>query len=96
MPPVGSKEFHFLDCLASDLDRFITYADLKHHVLEQAGSTDTTEEGTFCQNLKSRIKKKWVPQIDRLISHVMPMSRIQEALELCATHETAKVILKPW
>lgn len=36
------------------------------------------------------------PLIDLLISHVMPMSQIQEALELSATHETAKVILRPW
>jgi threonine dehydrogenase-like Zn-dependent dehydrogenase len=34
--------------------------------------------------------------IDRLVSHVLPMSRIQEAFELSASHETAKVILKPW
>jgi len=34
--------------------------------------------------------------IDLLISHVMPMSRIQEAFELLATGETAKVVLKPW
>ncbi len=36
------------------------------------------------------------PLIDLLTSHVMPMSRIQEAFELCASHQTAKVILKPW
>ena len=36
------------------------------------------------------------PVVDLLISHVLPMSRVQEAFELCATHETAKVILKPW
>ena len=36
------------------------------------------------------------PLIDLLISHVIPMSRIQEAFELCASHQTAKVILKPW
>jgi threonine dehydrogenase-like Zn-dependent dehydrogenase len=36
------------------------------------------------------------PLIDRLIRHVLPMSRIQEAFELSASHETAKVILKPW
>jgi len=36
------------------------------------------------------------PLIPLLISHVMPMSEIQAAMELCATHETAKVILKPW
>ncbi|MHB0858734.1 MAG: zinc-dependent alcohol dehydrogenase [Anaerolineae bacterium] len=36
------------------------------------------------------------PLIDLLISHVLPMSRIQEAFELSASHQTAKVILKPW
>ncbi len=36
------------------------------------------------------------PIIDLLISHVIPMGRIQDALALCASHETAKVILKPW
>jgi threonine dehydrogenase-like Zn-dependent dehydrogenase len=33
---------------------------------------------------------------DRLISHVLPMSRIQKAFELSASHQTAKVILRPW
>jgi len=36
------------------------------------------------------------PLIDLLVSHVLPMSHIQEAFELCASHECAKVILKPW
>jgi len=36
------------------------------------------------------------PLVERLISHVLPMSKIQEAFELSASHETAKVILKPW
>jgi len=36
------------------------------------------------------------PQIDLLISHVLPMSRIQEAFEISASHECAKIILKPW
>jgi len=31
-----------------------------------------------------------------LISHVMPMSQIQEAFELSASHECAKIILNPW
>ncbi|MCC6446045.1 MAG: zinc-binding dehydrogenase [Armatimonadetes bacterium] len=34
--------------------------------------------------------------IPLLISHVIPMSQIQKAFELSASHETAKVILKPW
>lgn len=36
------------------------------------------------------------PLIPLLLSHVLPMSRIQEAFELSASHETAKVVLKPW
>ena len=49
-------------------------------------------------NLYPRIVKviQESPILDLLISHVMPMSRIQDAFELCASHETAKVILKPW
>jgi threonine dehydrogenase-like Zn-dependent dehydrogenase len=36
------------------------------------------------------------PVVDRLISHVFPMSRIQEAFETSASNATAKIILKPW
>jgi len=36
------------------------------------------------------------PVVDQLISHVMPMSQIQEAFELSASHECAKIILNPW
>lgn len=36
------------------------------------------------------------PIIDLQISHVLPMSDVQRAFELCASHETGKVILKPW
>jgi threonine dehydrogenase-like Zn-dependent dehydrogenase len=36
------------------------------------------------------------PVIDLLISHVMPMHDIQHALDLCASAQTAKVILQPW
>ncbi len=36
------------------------------------------------------------PLIDELISHVIPMSEIQAAFELSASHETAKIILQPW
>lgn len=66
--PVGTKEFHFLAYLADQLDRFVPYADLKRHVLRAAGSRDGTEEATFCQKLKNRIKTKWVPKIDRLLA----------------------------
>jgi len=36
------------------------------------------------------------PTVGKLISHVLPMSRIQEAFELSASHQCAKIILKPW
>jgi hypothetical protein len=36
------------------------------------------------------------PAIDKLISHVLPMGHIQEAFELSASHQCAKIILKPW
>jgi L-iditol 2-dehydrogenase len=36
------------------------------------------------------------PLVGRLISHTFPMSCIQEAFELSASHQTAKIILLPW
>lgn len=36
------------------------------------------------------------PHIDRLISHVLPMSQAQQAMELSASHNCAKIILQPW
>jgi hypothetical protein len=66
--PVGSKEFFFLDCLVRELDHFVSYADIKQYVLRQSGGSDSTEEATFCQQLKNRIKrKKWITEIDRLV-----------------------------
>jgi hypothetical protein len=32
----------------------------------------------------------------KLITHVLPMSSFQEAMEICATHNCGKIILKPW
>ena len=37
--PVGSKEYHFLACLAQNLDQYVAYADIKHEVLRHSGST---------------------------------------------------------
>jgi len=34
--------------------------------------------------------------VESLISHVFPMTQAQEAFETCASHECAKVMLKPW
>ena len=36
------------------------------------------------------------PQIDKLITHVMPMREVQKAWELQLTGNCGKVILKPW
>jgi len=36
------------------------------------------------------------PVIDKLISHVYPLSEVQQALELSASHQCAKIILQPW
>jgi len=36
------------------------------------------------------------PTIEKLISHVFPLTQVQQALELSASHECAKIILKPW
>ena len=36
------------------------------------------------------------PVIDRLISHTFPMSRIQEAMEVSASGQCAKILLRPW
>lgn len=42
------------------------------------------------------IRRSPYTKVGKLISHVLPMSRATEAFELCARHETAKVILEPW
>lgn len=36
------------------------------------------------------------PLAEKLISHRLPMSRLQEAFEISASHESAKIILDPW
>ena len=36
------------------------------------------------------------PLLDLLVSHVIPMSQIQDAFEISASHQNAKIILKPW
>ena len=56
--------------------------------------------GSWHYNLRSFPKIMQViqesPLVDRLVSHVIPMSEIQSAFELSASHQTAKVILQPW
>ena len=36
------------------------------------------------------------PLLEQHVSHRLPMSRVQEALELCASYQCGKVILDPW
>jgi threonine dehydrogenase-like Zn-dependent dehydrogenase len=35
-------------------------------------------------------------KLDVLISHRFPMSQVQDALALSATHECGKIVLDPW
>jgi hypothetical protein len=66
--PVGSKEYHFLACLAQQQNMFVPYADLKSCVLRRSGSTDATDEATFCHKLKGRIKARWIPKFDLVMA----------------------------
>jgi hypothetical protein len=43
-----------------------------------------------------RVLRATGPQLDLLISHRFPMSRVQDALALSATHESGKILLDPW
>jgi threonine dehydrogenase-like Zn-dependent dehydrogenase len=56
--------------------------------------------GSWLYNMKDYHKVMQViqqsPLIDMLISHSMPMSQIQNAFELLASGESAKVVVKPW
>jgi len=36
------------------------------------------------------------PVAAKLISHVLPLSQVQQALEICAGHDCAKVLLRAW
>jgi hypothetical protein len=66
--PLGSREWAFLACLADQLDQFVPYSDLKRTVLSRTGSSGEVDEATFCQKLKSRIKKEYIPGIDTVIA----------------------------
>jgi hypothetical protein len=65
--PVGSKEHAFLQRLAAEADHFVPYRDLKRAVLRETGSCDTADEATLCHKLKSRIKRRFIPEIQRLL-----------------------------
>jgi threonine dehydrogenase-like Zn-dependent dehydrogenase len=59
-----------------------------------------TLAGSWLYNLADYPKVMQViqesPLIDMLISHVMPMSQIQEGFELLASGQCAKVVINPW
>lgn len=66
--PVGSQEFHLLACLAESPDRYVPYADLRREVLRRGGGRDTRDEATFCHEIKRRIKKRFAPEIDSVLT----------------------------
>jgi hypothetical protein len=66
--PVGSQECHLLACVAENLDRYVSYSDLRREVLRRSGGRGTRDEATFCHELKRRIKKRFVPEIDLVLT----------------------------
>jgi hypothetical protein len=65
--PVLSREYFFLLCLAWQPDRTVTYTTIREFVLARTGGADTRDEATFCQQLKSRVKRKYIPEIDQVV-----------------------------
>ena len=66
--PPGGKECHFLDCLWRHAGAVVPYADIRHHVMQQSGSRDAVaDEATYCQKLKSAVKKR-ITNIDDVIA----------------------------
>jgi len=74
--------------------------DLVLHVSPDTIRKGLTLFGSWLYNLADfpRVMRviRESPLIDMLVSHVMPMSHIQQAFELLARGECAKVVLKPW
>ncbi len=66
--PPGGKECYFLECLWQHAGAVVPYADIRHHVLRKSGSRDAAaDEATYCQKLKSAVKKR-IPNIDDVIA----------------------------
>ncbi|MFL5804545.1 MAG: zinc-binding dehydrogenase [Roseiflexaceae bacterium] len=76
------------------------YDDLKLRISPDMLRKGLTLIGSWHYNLNDYPKIVQViqesPLIDQLVSHIIPMSEIQAAFELSASHETAKIILHPW
>lgn len=77
-----------------------SYGDLAIRVSPDMIRKGLTVMGSWHYNLNLFPKIMQViresPLLDTLVTHTFPMSDIQGALELSATHQTGKVILKPW
>lgn len=63
---LATKEYHLLTILWRHVNELVPYRVMKEYVLAQTGSSDTTDEATFCHKLKNRLKQT-IPQIDLLI-----------------------------
>ncbi|MBI2297342.1 MAG: zinc-binding dehydrogenase [Armatimonadetes bacterium] len=76
------------------------FQDLSIRVSEDMIRKGLTLRGSWHYNLAGYPKILKViresPVIDKLVSHVFPMSRVQDALEVSASHDTAKILLHPW
>jgi threonine dehydrogenase-like Zn-dependent dehydrogenase len=74
--------------------------DLKIKVSPDTIRKGLTIRGSWHYNLTLYPKIMQViqesPVIDDLISHILPMSDIQKAFEISASHQCAKILLKPW
>lgn len=74
--------------------------DLKIRVSPELLRKGLTIVGSWHYNLNDYRRVMQVirqsPLVAYLISHVFPLSRINDAFEACASHKTAKVLLKPW
>jgi threonine dehydrogenase-like Zn-dependent dehydrogenase len=75
-------------------------AELKITVSPDMIRKGLTVRGSWHYNLSlfPRIMQvvKESPVVKDLISHVLPMSRVQQAFELSASRQCAKIILRPW
>ena len=74
-------------CSVTAVD-WLTRFDMVYHLL----SVHTNQRAV----LKAALPDRESPVIDKLVSHIFPMSRVQEAFEVSASHDTAKILLHPW
>jgi len=66
--PLASHEFYLLECLAERPDEYVGYAELRREVLRRSGGQDGRDESTFCHEVKRRLKRRFMPEIDRYLT----------------------------